>query len=115
MNKEEKSILECYEPAMSCILHRIVEKHKQYGTSFYSRSHEWMEQRAIGEVEEFHKALSIQNSIEEALDVSICWLLIAQKLLAGQKEESSERELKKNLVRERELNDFYWRSGGNRG
>lgn len=79
------SDLECYEPALSLLKQRILEKHEQYGTSFYDRTIEWMEQRANGEVEEFHNASTVRNEIEEAMDVSICWFLIAQKLLAGKK------------------------------
>jgi len=87
MKTEKESILECYEPALSCFLERIIEKHKQHKTSFYQRTTSWMEERANGEIKEYHNAFSIRNEIEEALDVSICWFLIAQKLLAGQKED----------------------------
>ena len=105
MRAEEESILECYEPALSTLKQRIITKHKDYGTSFYSRSHEWMEHRSFAEIIEYYRANGDSNKIYEAIDVAVCWLLIAQQYLAGKEEESSERE----------LNDFYWRSGGNRG
>ena len=72
-----------YEPALSAFMNRIVKKHGEHGTSFLERSFEWMQGRARGEVIEHYRAGSEAKAIE-ALDVSICWFLIAQKYLMGQ-------------------------------
>jgi hypothetical protein len=87
MKTEEESILECYEPALSALKERIIHKHKQYGTSFYERSHEWMEMRSFNEIIEYYRANGDSEKIHEAIDVTVCWLLIAQQYLAGKKKE----------------------------
>lgn len=94
-----------YEPALSAFMNRIVEKHGEYGTSFLERSYDWMRRRARGEVIEYYKADGNELSAIEALDVAICWFLVAQKHLSGQKE-----LVDKNPTPE-QLRKLYWNDG----
>ncbi len=76
-----------YEPALSVFLEMVGKGHKRYGMSFLKRSIRWMRNRANGEVVEYERAIDRSERAREAMDVSICWFLIAQKHLLAQDEE----------------------------
>jgi len=73
-----------YHPILELLCQRISEKHREYGTSYLSRDYVWLRKRLLGEVDQlsaelFSPRLSGKNTIDEALDVAVYALLIADK------------------------------------
>jgi hypothetical protein len=73
-----------YDDILAALKTRILAKHEKYGLSYLDESctFEWLlKVRLEGELVELYKALVWEqdNIINEALDVAICALLIADK------------------------------------
>jgi hypothetical protein len=73
-----------YDNIIAALKTRILEKHEKYGLSYLDKTctFEWLlTTRLEGELVELYKALTWEkdNIVNEALDVAICALLIADK------------------------------------
>lgn len=77
---------EHYQPALATLFERIVEKHKEHGTSFLVRSFGWLSKRGFEKMNEYGQAETLEEKIIKALDVAIFWFLMAQKHLLGHEE-----------------------------
>ena len=77
---------ENYDTILASLKERLLEKHEKYGTSYLHPhiTYHWLLNRRLeGELMELRDALNYNEDkvIEEALDVAICALLIADKKL----------------------------------
>jgi len=64
-----------YRPILFKLEERILLKHGLHGVSYLERDYDWMLHRLFGELMEFLR----NPTMEEALDVTICAVLIADK------------------------------------
>jgi len=77
--------LKPYKNVLNKLKERLALKHEQYGISYQDKSLNWMRERMEGEIKELDKILySVFASniwkINEALDIAICALLIADMI-----------------------------------
>ena len=73
-----------YKEVLQLLQERLDLKHKQYGQTYLDRDFPWLRRRLNGEIVELDDALfsdyfSGVSAVDEALDVAICALLIADK------------------------------------
>ncbi len=87
-----KDMSENYEDVLKYLKTRIDYNHERYGQSYLEKAYYWMFKRLMGEVVELEQAFGTRYPIDlvavanEACDVAIVALLIADKAMKGHRE-----------------------------
>ena len=91
-----------YVNALTVFINRLGIKHYKKGFSFKDCSEEYLHNGLLDEVDEYKEATTPQDKITELTDIMVSCTILIERIMQGTEEV-------------KEVNNFYWRSGGVRG